>query len=181
VTDRHRLFVALPVPAWVRADLDAAVAPLRDQAPDLRWVTPSTWHVTVSFLGSVPGEQIPHIAGALAGAVATGPNPTIGLDGTADTFDNRVLWAAIDHRCDLDELASAVRASLEPLGHVEDKPFHAHLTLARPPKGGRIPGELASTFHGPATSWRVDQLQLMRSKPHPEGARYDTVASWPLP
>lgn len=181
VTDRHRLFVALPVPAWVRDDLEAAVAPLRDQAPDLRWVTPSTWHVTVSFLGSVPSEEVPQICGALAGAVATGPNPTIGLDGTADRFGDRVLWAAIDHKADLDELAAAVRASLEPLGYVEDKPFHAHLTLARAPKGGKVPARLAQAFDGPSTSWRVDQLHLMRSRPGPEGSRYDTVASWPLP
>lgn len=181
MTDRHRLFVALPVPAWVRDDLDAAVAPLRQQAPDLRWVTPATWHVTVSFLGEVPSEHVSQIAGALAGAVATGPNPTIGLDGRADTFGDRVLWAAIDHKEDLDELAGAVRASLEPLGYVEDKPFHAHLTLARAPKDGKVPPKLAAAFEGPSTSWRVDQLHLMRSRPGPEGQRYDTVASWPLP
>lgn len=181
VTDRHRLFVALPVPAWVRDDLEAAVAPLREAEPDLRWVTPSSWHLTVAFLGGVPGEEVSQIAGALAGAVAPGPNPTIGLTGTAGTFGGRVLWAAVGHSEDLDELATAVRASLEPLGYVDDKPFHAHLTLARAPKDGKIPNRLVDSFEGPSTTWRVDQVHLMRSRPGPEGSRYDTVASWPLP
>lgn len=181
MTERHRLFVALPVPAWVREDLDAALGPLRAEAPDLRWVDPPMWHITVSFLGGVPGEEISRIAGALAGAVAAGPNPTIGLDGSAGTFGGRVLWAAIAHDEDLDELAAAVRACLEPLGYVDDKAFHAHLTVARAPKGRKVRARLAESFEGPSTTWRVDQLNLMRSRTGPEGARYDTVASWPLP
>lgn len=180
MSERHRLFVALPVPAWVRDDLDAAVAPLRERAPELTWVDPAAWHLTVAFLGGVAGEDMSGVAGTLAGAVAGGPNPTVALDGRAGTFGGRVVWAGVAHDEDLDTLAATVRDSLAPLGYADDKPFRAHLTLARAPKGGRVPAGLTKAFAGPTTQWRVDQLNLMRSRPGPSGSRYDTVASWPL-
>lgn len=181
MTDTHRLFVALPVPAWVRDDLEAAVAPLREDAPQLRWVEPAQWHLTLAFLGSVASADLAKVAGALAGSVGDGPNPTIGLDGSLGTFGRRVLWAGISPEPDLDVLAEAVRGALLPLGFADDKAFHAHLTVARAPKDQRVPQRLLEGFTGPTTRWRADQVNLMRSRPGPGGATYETVASWPLP
>ncbi len=46
-----RLFVALDIPASVRTALDQYVDEMRRIAPDLKWVRPESYHVTVKFIG----------------------------------------------------------------------------------------------------------------------------------
>ncbi|HEU5241008.1 MAG TPA: 2'-5' RNA ligase family protein, partial [Ornithinibacter sp.] len=36
------------------AHADAALAPVRAANPDLRWVPPERWHLTLAFYGEVP-------------------------------------------------------------------------------------------------------------------------------
>ncbi len=181
MSDAHRMFVAVPVPAWVREDLEEAVDPLRSAHPELRWVAPESWHLTLLFLGDVSPALVPRVAGALAGSVAQVTTPRIRLDGTAGRFGRRVLWAGIAADEDLDALAGSVRAALAPLGFEDDKEFSAHLTLARAPKDGTVPAAAVEAYHGPTSSWRVEQLNLMRSVRKPGGAVHETVATWPLP
>ncbi len=180
MSEAHRMFVAVPVPAWVREALEEAVAPLRAQHPRLRWVAPESWHLTLLFLGDVAPATVPRVAGALAGSVAQVQAPRIRLEGSAGRFGRRVLWARLEPDAELDALAAAVREALAPLGFVDDKAFSAHLTLARAPRDGAIPDAAERDFAGPTSSWRVEQLNLMRSVRGPSGATYDTVATWPL-
>ena len=62
-----RLFVALHPPAGVLAALEALGAGLRaaDSRGEVRWVRASGIHLTLQFLGEVPGSAVP---GILAGA-----------------------------------------------------------------------------------------------------------------
>lgn len=179
--DRLRLFVAVDVPDAVRDAIAAACAPLRDRAPDARWVDPARWHLTLAFLGSVERERVPAISAALTAATAAAAVPHVALDGRAGTFRRQVLWAGLAPSPELDALAAAVRAELTDVGIAfDDKPFRPHLTLARAPGRGRLPAGLETAYQGPALAWDVTEVALVRSVLAGRASRYTREAVFPL-
>jgi RNA 2',3'-cyclic 3'-phosphodiesterase len=178
--DRLRLFVAVDVPGRVKGAVADAVEPLRDAA-DARWTDPASWHLTLAFLGSVDAERVGALEAALEPVARRHPAMELALTGTAQMFGRRVLWARLDNSPALAALAEDVRDALEPLGFERDeRPFAPHLTLARARKGGALPRGLAERYAGPATSWRIERLDLMRSHLGRGGARYERLRGWPL-
>jgi RNA 2',3'-cyclic 3'-phosphodiesterase len=186
-----RLFVAVVPPPEVLADLGAAVAPRQaDQAahPDLRWTGPEDWHVTLAFLGEVPGPVATGLAPALERAAAGHRPFPLALAG-AGAFPAaphaRVLWCGLDgdHPA-LAALAASVADAVTRAGaRTPDagRPFRPHLTLAR--SRGRTPADvrdLVTALSGYASpSWPVDRIQLIDS--HPGGRpRYSPIGRWPL-
>ncbi|MBA3803548.1 MAG: RNA 2',3'-cyclic phosphodiesterase, partial [Acidimicrobiia bacterium] len=68
-----RLFTAVLLPDDVEAHLAEAIDAVRDARPDLRWVRPRNWHLTLRFLGECGPREVDrqrqHWAGR-AGATA---------------------------------------------------------------------------------------------------------------
>ncbi len=60
------LFVAIPLGAPVRAELESLAARLHPRAPALRWTSPESWQITLQFLGSAGAEQYPCLHERLA-------------------------------------------------------------------------------------------------------------------
>ncbi|WP_367125082.1 RNA 2',3'-cyclic phosphodiesterase [Streptomyces phytohabitans] len=192
-----RLFAALlPPPAAVAelaAALDALPAPPGADRP--RWTHRADWHVTLVFYGEVPAPVRPALERRLARAAADARPPTVRVAG-AGRFGERVLWAGVatgDGR--LAELAAAASAVGRESGlPMDDRPFRAHLTLARSAPGGtqgaRGTGGVApyvdalAAFRG--TPWTAGELALVRSLPVDGGdvpggrPRYRTAAAWRL-
>lgn len=173
--------MAVEVPAVVRDAVDLAVDPLRRSAPELRWVDPSAFHLTVAFVGWTDDAGVRAVEAACAEAVrAVSPFP-LGLTGQARTFGSSVLWAELAESPELEALAVAVRSALTTRGlEVEARPFHAHLTLARAGRGRRIASRLAREYEGPTLRWTVERLTLMRSRLRRGGAQYSVVGAWRL-
>ena len=165
-----RLFVAIWPPAEVRDRLGALARPA---VPGLRWTTADQWHVTLAFLGEVPDGEQEVAAGALArvaGQLPNGPHAILGP--VTATLGPGILCLPVDG------LAEAARVVGEsPLGRYvrpEGRPFNGHLTLARTRRGRRVPDDLCGV---PVDArWPVDEICLVSSRLHPEGARYETVA-----
>lgn len=173
--------MAVEVPADVRDGIDLAVEPLRRRQPELRWVQPAAFHLTVAFVGWCDDAGVRAVQAACEDA-AGGLSPfPLGLTGQAGTFGTSVLWAGLTDSPELDELASVVRATLAARGlEMETRPFHAHITLARAGRGGRISRRLAQQYEGPRLWWTVERLVLMRSRVRPGGAPYRAVGAWRL-
>lgn len=178
---RMRLFVAVDVPDGVRAEVETAVAPLRQLAPSLRWTEPSQWHLTVAFLGGTKPALLDGVRNAV-GAVAAEAHPfTLRLSGTAGTFRGGVLWAGLEEAPMLAELAGALHDRLAPLGFdLGDEPFQGHLTLARASRGDHRTTEVAERYRGPRSPWTVRGVALMRSRLGIGGSRYTTTQRWAL-
>lgn len=178
-----RLFVAVAVPAHARAALSVAIAPLRARHGDLRWIPATNWHLTVAFIGRVSvGQRLRAQQAVDAAAHQTRPC-AVTLDGTLGRFGHRVLWAAVaDDDGGLTELAAAVRGALATVGIVvDDRPFRAHLTLARARRGQRVPRVRSPvTAVGLPARWTVGRVALMASRPQAGGSVYRDVATWPL-
>ena len=53
-----RLFLAIEIGAPLLEELEVAIAPLREIAPEIAWVPNAKRHLTVKFLGDVPEESL---------------------------------------------------------------------------------------------------------------------------
>ena len=178
-----RLFIAVELPANVRQRLAGVADELRGMGLErLRWVRPENIHITLKFLGETPAERQPQIEDALR-AAAEGVAPhelTLGELGKFGGRQNpRVLW--VDVRGDVDALKALhkrVDAGVAPLGFATDeRPFAAHLTLARVPqdlakKVARPLAEAIDAVKVPDPPIPVRQVVLMRSQLRREGPLY---------
>jgi 2'-5' RNA ligase len=180
-----RLFVAVSPPDAARADLAAALAPLRDLPGAPRWTAPERWHLTLLFLGTVPEQRVPRLREAAGAAVAGTPPMTLRFAGGGRFGSRRrpqVAWAGVEGDVTrLTELAERLaRAARRLRLPVEDRPFRAHLTLGRwrpgAPADPDVVDRLAG-YRGP--DWPVTGVQLLRSHLGPT-PRHDEVQTWPV-
>lgn len=190
-TDTARLFVAVTLPAmWIDA-LATQQARLRATLPDLRYVRPESVHLTLAFLGAVPGAKIAPVADALDRAAARAVPLSVRLDAVG-FFGRRgrgerheavarieVIWAGVGgDREQLRSLARMVSVALSSLGvAVDRREFRPHLTLARVPPGRGIEQtaiiEAIRALPPPtAPPLRVSSIALMRSYLERGGARH---------
>jgi 2'-5' RNA ligase len=109
-------------------------------------------------------EGVPAIPGALGGL---GAFPNLARP--------RVLWAGLARGAEeATALARAVDGALADAGFGRpDKPFRAHLTLARVREGARGLSTLSEYVPPPAPEPAIlDRVVLMKSDLHPAGSRY---------
>ncbi|MGA2012344.1 MAG: RNA 2',3'-cyclic phosphodiesterase [Solirubrobacteraceae bacterium] len=177
ISERARLFVALELPAPVRAAVRRwAERALRD-APGLRLVAPESLHVTLCFLGGRPGEEIAAIAAACRTAA---PGPALDL-ALGDVLwlpprRPRVLALAVrDPAGALAALQARLARALAGGGWYapERRPYTPHVTVARVGRPG-LPG-LAGLAAPGDPGFRATAVTLYRSFTDPGGARYEAL------
>ena len=77
----------------------------------------------------------------------------------------------------LDGVAESVMALTAALGQPADfRPFHGHLTLARGRRGIDLRPLAGTPF---SAVWPVDEVTLVASHLHPDGARYEVMGRFP--
>jgi RNA 2',3'-cyclic 3'-phosphodiesterase len=179
-----RLFVAVDVPTDLKDHLEAEVVEvLRPRLPGARFTRPEGRHLTLKFLGQVPDDRVGEIASALREAAARHVSFEAAFDrigGFPNLRRPRVLWVGIGPGAEpMARLAADVDRALAALGfEAEQRPFHAHLTLARF-KTPRPVGDLPP-LEVPDEGFAVDEVVLFRSDLHPKGARYTALERLPL-
>jgi 2'-5' RNA ligase len=183
-----RLFVALRLPGEVRRPLAETAAGLARRLPPARWVPAANLHLTLSFLGETEPDRLGSLGAALAGCF--GPRRPMALRlGGGGCFPPRrparVAWVGFEAAPALLDLQRAVAAAVgECLGvEPERRPFHPHLTLARPrrPWPRSAVALWIEAFAGPqGPAFEVGEGQLMRSHLGPDGARHESLAAYPL-
>ena len=180
--ERIRAFIAVRIPQAVIAQLVSAQEQLKRKFNDVSWTRAEAMHVTLQFLGNIQSARFAEMEAALKQATERIPAFEIELTGLG-SFGNRVLWAGITRGAQpLAELAESVRRAMKGFGvHEEERAFNAHVTLGRfrrPHPGVTVRlRELARRDFG---SWRVQEIELIRSELSPHGARYTTLAIAPL-
>ena len=176
-----RGFLAVVPPDEVLDAVDAAASGIELPSTARRMARPQ-WHLTLQFLGN--RVDFDAVAGAL-GALAVGRG-TVAL-GAAGAFPSerrgRILWLGVSEgEALLSQLAAAVGALLEPVGYQpEERPYHAHLTLARLKTPADLRPVVSELGSGPVgRRWTVDEVVLFQSKTHRTGAEYVARARFPL-
>lgn len=127
-------FFALPIPAGVQAQLAAGLSALQQKWPQVHWVHPEDYHITLRFLGGLQG---PELAKLLATVKGLSFRPfTLDLKGLSSfppQRDRGVLWMALqDIAPALIDLQLRLEQEVQALGFVaETKPYTPHLTIGR--------------------------------------------------
>jgi 2'-5' RNA ligase len=173
-----RTFVALPIPsAWTEylAGLSRTLAP---GTRGVSWVRAENLHVTVRFLGDLDESGVARVRDAVRRAAGPLAAPWVRL-GALGAFPSlarpRVLWVGLaEGEPEVLEVARAVDETLARAGFgPPDKPFRAHLTLARIREGARGPDALRDVRLDAAPAGEfLERLTVMKSDLHPSGARY---------
>jgi 2'-5' RNA ligase len=162
-----RLFVGVRPSDEARRALAAFIAEARAAWPVAKWVPPENVHLTLAFLGEIAETEVPRLSASMDEAVAD-LEPFPAALGRFGRFPRggkaRVLWVGIEEGAqELEQVARAVWAGIAPWYEPEDRPFAAHLTVARFRKPYGIDEEKAPELvrTGP---WSVDRVELMSSK-----------------
>lgn len=137
-----RIFVALDLNQAIRELIQKFVEEIRSTAPDARWISGESLHVTLKFIGECPDEKVRQIEASLGSVQAEPFQVTFSGAGFFPTPRTaRVFWAGIE-ACDaLAQLAKTIDKSLTGTGiPKEDRAFSPHLTLARIRGGSGAPG-----------------------------------------
>ncbi|MBB4663423.1 RNA 2',3'-cyclic phosphodiesterase [Conexibacter arvalis] len=182
---RARLFVALDLPAEVRAELIAWRAPLlvaSDAA--LRPVADEALHVTLCFLGQQPLAAVEPLAAAIAEVTAGGSVAVGGLALGAPLWLPRrrphALTVALrDRDGALGALQGALAAALAAGGWFapEERPYLPHVTVARVRRGGDPRALARRELPAPPThAFAGEAVTLYRSHLGGGGARYEALA-----
>jgi len=144
-----------------------------------RAVPPESWHLTLRFLGDVDEVTEDRTLAALdeADLGEAFPVTVTGAGAFPNPRRATVLWIGVREERRLAELAAAVEEAVVGAGLEEnDRPFAAHLTLARI----RPPADLRPLLARPlaaAVPLPVREVVLYESRP---GSRYEVIERFPL-
>jgi 2'-5' RNA ligase len=161
-----RLFLAV----WPSANVVEMLTELpRKDQQGVRFVAPENWHATLRFLGEADIDDVCEAMNRveLPAAIAR-VGPAIDMLGTHSAM------APVNG---IDPLSAAVVEATAGLGSLDPRPtFTGHITIARVKRGAivrKVVGMLCQA------EFDVDEVALVESRLHPDGARYATVATWP--
>lgn len=161
-----RLFVCLWPPPHA---IEALESLHRKDQVGARFVPPENWHVTLRFLGEADPNEV-----AAALSTATFRPAEIDLGPAVDVGGERTLFVPVAGADDL--AAETVRVTRRLGTEAIRRRFLGHVTVARLKRRANMPralGELVSA------SWTATEVALVESTLHPDGARYDTLITFP--
>jgi 2'-5' RNA ligase len=174
----ERLFVSLDLPPAIKEAAGKVQVRLRETQTHVIWTRPEGMHLTLKFLGDVEESRLGEVQAGLA-SLNFRPITVLleGLGGFPALRAPKVIWIGIKEPTgELIELQKRVDGVLARLGFPpESRDFHPHLTLGRVKSHqGSDTQPRALTALDPVRlgEWKLDELNLMRSRLRPGGSVY---------
>lgn len=197
-----RVFAAVELPRDVRGRIAAAARDLLDGVRAAKPVAETNLHVTVRFIGEVADASIDAVTAAVrdgAASVRSSVAQARGLGAFPSAHGRganrpRVVWAGVDDPSrTLSSIEESISSKLAVLGYArEERPFSAHVTVARINVGARMKDDVrdvgalsarleAASKNAPAFgAVPLDEVTLFRSDLSPRGPSYTALARFPL-
>ncbi len=169
-----RLFIAVPIPEDLRQSAAAFAKTLPQDA--VRLVKPENMHLTLKFLGEIDESKLSNVISALSGISFVCFVCTFkGIGAFPDEAHPKVVWIGVESNKRLEMLASLVANAVHEFGG-DDKPFSAHLTLARV----NATSDSFSPFFNKTravelSGFPVSQFELIQSTLGPSGPTYSVL------
>jgi 2'-5' RNA ligase len=183
-----RSFIAIELPEETRKGLSALQEHLKESRAGVRWVKPSSVHLTLKFLGNILPAQVDDIAATVALAVRD-ESPIHLCAGGLGAFPSprkpRVIWVGLQGEVErLANIQARLEKALEPLGFAQEgRGFRPHLTIGRVKDRHRLQSliEAMSTLELPEfNSFDANEIILYKSDLRPTGAIYTKLHRMPL-
>jgi RNA 2',3'-cyclic 3'-phosphodiesterase len=184
-----RAFLAIEPPDKILAEISRLQEKLkREISGKVSWTRPQGNHLTLKFFGDISMADMENIGSAVK-KEAVGVAPLLlkveKLGVFPDWRKPRVLWLGTTGDTErLMSLQNKLETDFEILGFSrENRPFRAHLTLARikiPQSAAGLEAAAKKLGDFSAGEFRATELILFRSKLTPQGAIYTRLATIPL-
>ena len=187
--EQVRSFIAIELPNELKSGITQLQAQLKlGKVPSVKWVDPSSIHLTLKFLGNVALDRIGEITTAMETAAKEISPLHLEVKGLG-VFPNlrrvQVAWVGVSGEINkLSQIQQRIESNLAPLGFTaESRPFTPHLTLARlrdqvsPDERQGFGQLIADTKFEAVYTFRVDSINLMKSQLTREGAIYSRLSS----
>lgn len=183
-----RSFIAIDFPDETRKALEDIQKELKQSGAGVRWIKPSSIHLTLRFLGNIHAAQVEEIARAVAQEIRDQPPITLrpaGLGAFPSLRKPRVIWIGMEGEVQrLTGIQARVETALEVLGFAREKrSFRPHLTIGRV-KDRRwlqsLVDAVATLDMKPFNSFDADEIILYKSDLRPTGAIYTKLHRMPL-
>lgn len=175
-----RLFIAIDLPA----ELKTTLGKLRCELPGARWVPAAQIHLTLAFLGEVEEASAWRLHAELARIHLPSFTLTLTDPGCFPHRQRpRVLWVGLAPEAGLTNLVAAVQSAIRDCGlPVEERPFTAHITLARLrfPAPREVGAFLDQPLPAPLPLLPVQEFILFESRLNPQGVEHRPLTSFPL-
>lgn len=182
-----RAFVAIEIPdPQVMEKLVAFQRELEETRADLKIVERENLHYTVKFLGEITDAQVAEVNRRLKELKLAGARVTAkGVGVFPSPSRPRVVWVGVAEGDSqkVEAIAEPVIQSLRGIGEQDDRPFQAHLTLARVRSGVNrqnledLLRENRDTVFGPVA---IAEFKLKSSVLTPQGPIYSDVGVYRL-
>ena len=183
-TPPARLFLGVEIPDDAKRAIAAAIEPLREVFPRVRWLPAANWHVTLKFLGPTLSPLVPWIeqtVGGLAIEHAPARVSVRGIGAFPGMGRARVVWAGVDDPTDaMTLLASGLDAALATEFRADMRAFTPHVTVARPEPPIRLADAIAEAGTLSTVPFLIDRVVLFRSHLRRPAPRYEAIAAFPL-
>ena len=174
-----RAFIAIEIDSQAVKNISERLAQLKPRLPDIRWIPPANFHLTLEFLGAVEETKIDPIYAALERELHPFPRFTINAKGLGvfpDVKRPRILWVGLEGK-ELIALALRVETALEPLGFAAEKREpKPHLTIGRwrhfDGSSRKLAAELENWKNHEFGASTVAEVVFFQSVLKPEGAVY---------
>jgi RNA 2',3'-cyclic 3'-phosphodiesterase len=177
-----RTFVAVPLPAEVKATIGDLRRALPAPPRGLRWAPVEQAHLTLVFLGDLAEAELRSVTertretAAAAGAFDADLR---GIGAFPRPERARVVWVGWGQGADA--VADLRTGLARALDHRSDpRPFAPHVTVARARTPIDLRAWLASAPPYASPAWRVTAVEVMASELGAGGALHTVVARCPL-
>jgi len=183
-----RLFIALPAPEAVKAEIERAQTELKKASPDrgIRWTKREQFHVTLKFLGDVSASRVTTLNESVRSYCQKLPG--LGLCAKGIGFfpserKPRVIWAGTHDQAGLlPKLYEAIQvATCEFTAGTAAEKFTGHITLGRVKNlsqatGKKLRGLAAGMKERLFGEWTGEHVEIVQSELSSSGARYTVLA-----
>jgi 2'-5' RNA ligase len=177
-----RLFVGIPLPDKLSAEIAHLCARLRRANDGLRWTAPESWHITLQFLGNATESQFESVMKQLAGVRSQAVPIRLGNLGVFERAGVFLVKAEVSP-----ELVALERKVVEATSHCgfipENRPYQPHITLARAKADARrqLAGLKAGAQSAPhLPPFTADEFLLYESHLGPGGSKYEVRGRYGL-
>ncbi len=182
-----RTFVCIEIPQSIKERIAARQTELRRIDAQVSWVRPANIHLTLKFLGDVPGDRLANVTAGVQRATGYSSPFQVVISG-ASCFPSprrpNVLWVGLKETPEaLRQLQQAIEDELASQGFPrEAKKFNPHLTIGRlrnPRQGGHLAEALIQGGFE-AEGFTAREVIVMQSQLEARGAIYTPLAVLPL-